>query len=243
MFYVIFLPVVIQVDMNEHGGGIPLGHYKSKSVSRINFLEKWERGQREFITTVEGVAEFSWLAAIHFTVWALPWRWLAIVHRQKCFGFFSILVQHSWNCKCNFSCKTHEYSAIHFYVEYSPLCHNQKEKLLLHINNWLTECPNLPSSFQRADQELMSVVMKWNCFRLHKWSRLTLLFGITKSFVETDSLYQNDPASFKLFYIRFGLKFKIETGCLHLPMTQQYLRFRVSSPKVSSEECNSWMVR
>lgn len=59
MFYVIFLPVVIQVDMSEHGSGIPLGHYKSKSVSRINFLEKCERGQREFITTVEGVAEFS----------------------------------------------------------------------------------------------------------------------------------------------------------------------------------------
>lgn len=45
--------------MSERGSGIPLGHRKSKSVSRINFLEKYERGQREFITTVEGVAEFS----------------------------------------------------------------------------------------------------------------------------------------------------------------------------------------
>lgn len=45
--------------MSEHGSGIPLGHYKSKSVSRINFLEKCEHGQREFITTMEGVAEFS----------------------------------------------------------------------------------------------------------------------------------------------------------------------------------------
>lgn len=44
--------------MSEHGSGIPLGHYKSKSVSRINFLEKCERSQREFITTVEGVVNF-----------------------------------------------------------------------------------------------------------------------------------------------------------------------------------------
>lgn len=60
LFYAIFLPIVIQFHVSERGVGIPLGHYKSKSVSRINFLEKCERNQREFISTVQGVvAEFS----------------------------------------------------------------------------------------------------------------------------------------------------------------------------------------
>lgn len=31
-----------QFQASEHGSGIVLGYYKSKSVSRINFLEKYE---------------------------------------------------------------------------------------------------------------------------------------------------------------------------------------------------------
>lgn len=110
--------------MSERGGGIPLGHYKSKSVSRINFLEKWESSQREFTTTVKGVAEFSWLVASPFTTWAqicLLWQWLAIVHRERCFCY-----SFSWNKNIfNFS---------HLVFMLNIFSHPQKD---IHRNNWL----------------------------------------------------------------------------------------------------------
>lgn len=55
-----------------------LGYYKIKSFSGINFLWKYESGQRELITTTaNGVAEFSSLVLGHFStcadIWSLWW--------------------------------------------------------------------------------------------------------------------------------------------------------------------------
>lgn len=160
------------------------------------------------------------------------------------FCFFSILLQHGWICKCNFSCKSDDDDwSSSFYVGYSS--HNQKEKLLLHINNWLWVsmcvivliCPPVSKGWSGINVCFDEVNL------LPAAQMIQTAIAVTKCFVQTDNLYQSDPASFKLFYILFGLKFKIEIGCFHLLMTRQILRFRVSGHKVSREKCNSWMVR
>lgn len=165
---------------------------------------------------------------------------MAIVHCERCFFFFYFFL---FYCKYSFSCKSDDDWSSSFYVGYSS--HNQKEKLLLHINNWLWVsmyvivliCPPVSKGWSGINvcfdevNLLQAVQMIWTAI------------AVTKCFVQTDNLYQSDPASFKLFYILFGLKFKIEIGCFHLLMTRQILRFRVSGHKVSREKCNSWMVR
>lgn len=153
-FYVIFLPLVIQISMSDHGSGIPLGHYKSKSVTRINFLEKCECSRREFIT-VEGVAECSWLVTSHVTMWAqicLLWLWLTIVHCERWFFYVPVYIFY-----CNmaeFSCKSDEYSAVWF------LCwifksQSKRKTFVTYKHPTVSKCvpdsPNLPSCLQSAD--------------------------------------------------------------------------------------------
>lgn len=63
----IFFFLSFQFQESEHSGGILSGYYKRKSVSRINFLEKYGSSQRELITTAEHNvnADFSSLPSYH----------------------------------------------------------------------------------------------------------------------------------------------------------------------------------